>query len=255
MSKVSRKGFVDKNGQQVVLYNEEEYAGTAVEFSASEAIDAILTAGVHRISYQADGKKYPTKHILVVYKKYGKPSAIKPNRYMVMQTLIDWFGIHNRRKLYIDEELTEPDGDWTDWVSIPAVTGSIVEGSGEALTSGGAYDALLKKANYYASQLTIHNEGQSGFPVDGVQGVVEDLDDFIASTTADAKYHAMVTVYKDSSVAYFPCLISWTESNNTKTVIILVSHYTFTASRNDSQGALWDQEFTVVNNSSFFEVL
>lgn len=111
------------------------------------------------------------------------------------------------------------------------------------------------KANYYAGQLTIRNEGQSGFPVNGDQGVETDLDDFIASTTAEARYHAMVTVYKDSSVAYFPCLISWTESNNTKTVIILVSHYTFTASRNDSQGGLWDQEFTVVNNSSFFEVL
>lgn len=144
MTQVSRKGFVDKNGQKVVIVPpKEEYAGED-KFQNSDAIDTILSEGVHHISYKKDGKKYPTQHILVVTRDYGKTGPIAPNREIVHQLLIDDFGgMMKRYRRFTDAELQEPDGEWTEWVSmIPTVDSTITEDGSNPVTGAAIYAAL-----------------------------------------------------------------------------------------------------------------
>lgn len=148
MTQVSRKGFVDKNGQKVVIVPpKEEYTGEAI-FSDSDAIDTILSEGVHHISYKKDGKRHPTQHILVVTRDYGKTGPIAPTREIVFQLLIDDFrGMMKRYRKFTDTELLEPDGDWTEWVSmIPTVDSTITEDGGNPVTGAAIYAALAGKA-------------------------------------------------------------------------------------------------------------
>ena len=157
MTQVSRKGFRDKNGRKVVIVPpKEEYAGEAI-FQESDAIDTILSEGVHHISYNRDGKSHPSQHILVVHRDYGKTGPIAPTREIVYQLLIDDFGgMMKRYRKFTDTELLEPDGDWTEWVSmIPTVDSTITEDGDNPVTGAAIYAALAGKAGIYNGTLRV----------------------------------------------------------------------------------------------------
>ena len=191
MTQVSRKGFVDKNGQKVVIVPpKEEYAGEDI-FQNSDAIDTILSEGVHHISYKKDGKKYPTQHILVVTRDYGKTGPIAPTREIGYQFLIDNLGgMMKRYRKFTDTELLEPDGDWTEWVSmIPTIDidSSITEDGDNPVTGAAIYAALAARTPYYDGEVIIkHLDDPVPYPFDGdneVKNKVEALYNAIPKST------------------------------------------------------------------------
>ena len=165
----------DSGKKPTDFVSKEEYAGVDM-FQDSDAINTILSEGVYSISYKQDGKKYPTQHILVVTRGYGKTKPTAPTREIVYQLLIDDFGgMMKRYRKFTDAELLEPDGDWTEWTSmIPAVNSVIMENGEYPVTGAAIYSALAGKANLEHYHNIITNQISEGklaeFKVDATSG-------------------------------------------------------------------------------------
>lgn len=261
MTQFSRKGFVDKNGKKVVIVPpKEEYAGENV-FQDSEAIDAILTEGVHHISYKKDGKKYPTQHILVVTRDYGKTGPIAPTREIVHQLLIDDFGgMMKRYRKFTDTELLEPDGEWTEWTSvIPTIDidSSITEDGYNPVTGAAVYDALLGKMANLRSMRITYDRVEEEFVVSESDKAV--LVTFRNSAPADTFVPVLVSLYEgDTKNSDVFGLAKWSEEQQPTitdiNILVVIGEYYFSANGNyqEIEDILFSGWTRTVQGQSFF---
>lgn len=256
MTQVSRKGFVDKNGQKVVIVPpKEEYAGKAI-FQESDAIDTILSEGVHHISYKRDGKSHPSQHILVVRRDYGKTKPIAPTREIVYQLLIDDLGgMMKRYRKFTDTELLEPDGDWTEWVSmIPTVDSTITEDGSNPVTGAAIYAALAGKAGIYNGTIRVDSAGNNSYPIPEGGVVQTALDSFVESSEQDKMYNvlAQFVILAAGFAHYCPAIVYWSIDSEDSTIIMHIhaGDYRFVATKQEGATA-WKQE--KFDKSSFLE--
>lgn len=190
------KGFITRDGDHVNLPSGgnvvEEYTDNEASFRDSDIIGTILSAGIHQVLYKQEGTDVATNHFLFVKHTTVTHPITHIKRYVVEQCTIDESGMFIRSRMFNDENHTDPYSDWREWESaIPIVTGTIREGSLEAITSGAVF-ALREEGYAYVNNKLMEKmeneyitfpleKSQDNFIINESTTVKNAIDNFISS--------------------------------------------------------------------------
>lgn len=240
MTQVSRKGFVDKNGQKVVIVPNVPGA-TEGNLPHFDAEGNLQDSGKNTDSFAPAGHS----HSVILDESTESSVSIEEGRISIFiegegsggETEINANNIGNlHRALVTPSSIPENDAK-------------------KLITSKAVYDSLAGKAGRYNGTLIVDSNGNNSYPIPENGIVQKSLDSFVESAEQDKIYNVLVQFAPQNGYArFYPAIVYWEINDQDDIVVhIYVGDYNFQATKTQGS-AMWEQlAFDRFKISTFLE--